>query len=180
MLYIFSNAGAEEWVKFGFTGHFNPWHRVLFRGLWLNAHPVELCGKLGYGGVELLALFEGDLALEKALQLRLPPDSFEFWKRARLPELLTALAEMGAVPLPLPPKPLSGESEEPRRPCCGGKVFGCFDCPRSFATWQHLRQHKAVHSGKAVECVRCGKTIQHVRNLKAHRKVRRGSLGEGR
>ena len=179
MLYIFAISDAP-WVKAGWTNHSSPWHRVL-RGLWSNVHPLERCGKLGYGGIELLALFEGDLALEQALHRALPADSFEFWRRDRVPELLAALAELGAVALPLPPKPEWTEpADAARRPCCGGPSYPCFVCDQVFGTWYHLKQHKAgVHNGRAVECVGCGKQIQHVRNLKAHRKVVAAGLGRG-
>ena len=169
MLYVFA-IGAEPWVKFGYTNHPNPWRRVI-RGFWSNAHPPEVCGHLGYGDLELLALFEGGLAEEQALQHHVPADFFEFCRRSRLPLILAALGEMGVAALPLEPKPDWTEPTPTRRPCCGGKQYRCARCPATFATCAHLKQHvrdKHINQDVRTCCPKCGKGVKHARNLKAH------------
>ena len=172
MLYVFSLPGGA-WVKIGFTTG-----RVRMRGFWMNAHPPEVCGRLGFDGLVLLALFQGGLALERLVQSRFPADSYEFWHSVRLPGILEMLRSE-AVEIPAgnwPPRPEGAECAD-RRPCCGGRAYDCFDCARVFATWAHLKQHKAdVHSGKGkpVECLSCMKVIKQARNMKAHQKICRG------
>ena len=137
--------------------------------------PRGVCGCLGYGDLKLLALFEGGLAEEQALQHRVPADSFEFWRRSRLPLILATLGEMGVAVLPLEPKPNWTEPTPTRRPCCGGKQYRCARCPATFATCAHLKQHvrdKHINQDVRTCCPKCGKGVKHARNLKAHFKTK--------
>ena len=175
MLYVFAISGAP-WLKVGITSQPSAWDRVR-RGFWTNAHPAEVCGKLGFDGLVLLALFQGGLALERLVQSRFPADSYEFWHSVRLPGILEMLRSE-AVEIPAgnwPPRPEGAECAD-HRPCCGGRAYDCFDCARVFATWSQLKQHRAGAHSKLpkVPCPSCGGLVKHARNMKAHQKICRG------
>ena len=61
VLYIFGIRGAA-FVKAGFTAGC-PWGRAR-DGFWRVVHPKACCNWLGWGDLELLDLYPGDLAVE--------------------------------------------------------------------------------------------------------------------
>jgi len=155
MLYVF-NIIDTPFLKMGFSSGC-PWRRVA-RGFWNNVHPSECCGKLGWHNLELLAVFKGSLADEAAVKRALPPVTGEFWAEEMAKPLLTLLGFLGES-LPLPPRPLQPPTvgrEEERLPCCGGRLFHCWRCEKTFGRWHHLQQHLQSHGNVKVACQKCG------------------------
>jgi hypothetical protein len=157
-LYVFE-VGGTAYFKMGFTA-VCPWMRVSC-GLWSNVHPTACCDKLGWDNLELVALFEGTMADEKALQEAIPPERGEFWPSSRYEELLKAMSDK-LVEKVLPPRPSTpprlGRGEERLSCCLGGRDFKCGVCAKVFARHHLLVQHRASHSMTAdrVTCRRCG------------------------
>ena len=172
VLYIFGIRGTS-WLKVGYTTHC-PWSRAR-DGYWKNIYPPELCGKLGWSDLELLALALGALEDEAAVKLALPPHTGEFWPSHQLEPLRQVILGVnGGQPfLPLPPRPPSpapGRGEE-KLACCGGTAHVCTVCSRRFMRsiklWQH---HEDVHRCVRVKCA-CGERVIP-RNLKRHQQSR--------
>lgn len=166
MLYVFRIVGTG-YVKMGFTRG-NPWRRVS-TGFWSNVHPSDCCHKLGWENLELVALFEGDMTVEFAIKSVVHPFCGEFWADSKL-KLLLNMMEFLCVKLPLPSKPLQPllvDRGVVKRPCCGGNIFTCADCDRTFNCLHHLIQHNESHMKLKVSCTACGKGVLK-RNLKRH------------
>ena len=100
MLYIAAFPGG--WLKLGHTS-VDFWRRAC--QFWTNAHPTDLCGKLGPENVELQGLFGGGRKEEQQLFAEFPPQIGEFFHESErsLQSLLEA-ARLKFDPLPLPPK----------------------------------------------------------------------------
>ena len=121
--------------------------------------------------LQLIATFEGDVALERVLHSLFPPDFAEFWKAGRLDGILAMLRLMTAERATSPKPPLTEPPGGTRRPCCGGRGYRCLRCEMTFATYSHLKQHmtdKHLRQDTRTKCPKCNKEIKQQRNLKAH------------
>ena len=162
-IYIFFVRGTG-FFKLGYTAGC-PWMRVV-SGAWANVHPAECCNKLGFKDLELLALFEGSMQQEQALQALNPhPENGEFWPMSEMSAVIGIL-EATVVEQRAPLRPvLHGDWAanwriEEKRACCErGCEFKCWLCEETFARYHQLVQHKnSAHSstlGRAV-CEKCG------------------------
>ena len=169
MLYLYCHV-SSPWVKFGFTNASSPWQRIR-EGFWTNAHPSDLCGRLGPEQFALLNVWEGDVQLERVVQELFPDRVEEFWpahRAAAIVDLMNLMAE----PIQIPPRPVIVPQCDERLPCCGGKLYQCHECrrtfPRSIKLWQHIED---VHRETRVRCG-CGAEVIP-RNLPRHRETGR-------
>ena len=163
MLYLF--AFPDGWFKFGFTAEGVRERQA--RGFWHNAHPPELCGRLGEP--ELRGYWEGTWELEQALHSILHAEFYgvilapkqrpptEFYKGEPPLDFLRCVLEpleAGAAGIP----------EAPRlRACCGGENFG-------FQRLDHAHRAYAT-AGQTAPCSWCGRVVSVRRDkLKHHQK----------
>ena len=145
MLYVFSVGSTAEWYKIGITTQTDIWGRVQ-DGFWSNKHPPELCNKLDFEGLTLVALFGGSKPEEALLKSLFPPDCGEFWRGARIEEILAMLRlKLKEHSLPEKPTEPHGLCRE-RLACCGGRSWSCFECGKSFSRSHHVMRHvRNVH-----------------------------------
>ena len=156
-IYVFD---FGPFVKLGWTRP-GPYER-LATGFWHVKHPPVLCERLDQ--CELLHLWEGCLELEQALHELLLPDCGEFYRRGRLPEIVSFLANV-LEPLALPRDP-GLQARTPR-------MLVCCDPCRAFPEYRredHARRSVATKNVKA-PCRLCGRLVA-VRSdkLKQHQK----------
>lgn len=167
MLYVFQ-ISSTGFVKMGHTLD-DPWRRAA-TGFWSNIHPTELCHKLGWENLQLLALYDGSEAIEQAIKDAIPPTRGEFWPLGLLPALQRELGSRCSS-LPLPPKPSQPptvDRDVEKLSCCSGIIYTCSDCGHTFKRSHHLDQHhRAVHMKIKVPCTVCGMKVIK-RNLKRH------------
>ena len=155
VIYVFEFPG--NWIKMGWACRC-PYER-LDLGFWWNRHPDDLHGKLD--DVDLLYLFEGDEATEKALHSALKADIGEFYAPGRLAEVV-GLLKLTLDPLPLPPpRPPVRMQPVVKQGCCGGPGGSRPDhARRSYAT-----------KGITAPCDRCGRIVSVRRDsLKRHQR----------
>lgn len=151
----------------GFTRG-NPWRRAA-TGFYSNRHPPSCCHLLGYENFELVALFNGTQADEKAVKMVFPPTHGEFWPdslEAPLVNIMSYMCVSKALPLKPAIPPLVRRKVE-KLPCCAGLTYTCSKCSKSFNREHHLWQHLESHNGKKVSCTKCGSLVLK-RNLKRH------------
>jgi len=156
-IYVFD---FGPYIKLGWTGP-GPYER-LAAGFWHVKHPRALCKRLDQ--CELLHLWEGSLKLERALHDLLLPDCGEFYRKERLPEMVSFLANV-LEPLALPRDPCL----QPRTP----RKLVCCDPCRDFPEYRredHAKRSMATKDRKA-PCRLCGRLVA-VRSdkLKQHQK----------
>ena len=166
MLYIFKVVDLP-WFKFGYTEQTNPWNRIQ-TGFWTNVHPTELCGRLGPECFELIALFEGDVKLERAMQSIFPPHTGEFWKDEDI-EAFVWMLKLITDEIPIPPRPeFQQKVHVEKLACCTGNWHVCWTCGQRFGRFCKLLQHKRdVHESARFRCS-CGKEFPRKGNLDRH------------
>jgi len=144
-IYIFD---FGPYIKLGWTSP-GPYER-LAAGFWHVKHPRVLCKRLDQ--CELLHLWEGSLKLERAIHELLLPDCGEFYRKERLPEIVSFLKNV-LEPLVLPRDP-GIQPWTPRMCVCCDPLRAFPECNRE----DHARRSVATKGQKAA-CRLCGKLV---------------------
>ena len=165
MLYLFGFPGG--FWKLGYTSKLRERQA---RGFWHNAHPPELCGRLGEP--KLLGYWEGTWELEQALHSLFRAERGgrgEFYDGEPPLDFLRNVLEPLEAPPEIPGVPPEAALPPRLSACCGGKNFG-------FQRLDHAHRAYATKDKKA-PCARCGSVVS-VRHdkLKIHQQTQRCAM----